>query len=498
MRPLYSLLFLIFIGLSLFALGEFFPSGIKAGGVEIHFYRLQDFLAVDTSRQVSREIQDRLLKLEEKTNRLVAEDTVFNEVYTGDSTSSDSSMAQLADAEFHIDSASGIQYPAGDSTILYPFFRELDSANTGSGVVRILHIGDSQIEGDRISGYLRQRLQQQYGGCGPGLLPIHEEIASRSYLRIQNSTIPLKYVLYGKPKPGPHSNYSVLHSYFRLMKDTASEDAFINDNVQFELNGQGYKRNNYFEKATVLCRNSRSKLEMAVSDQKKATEIRRFPASDSLRLVMWPMKSRSKKFAVRLSTGSETDLYGVCLDCKSGVAVDNIPLRGSSGLDLLKINPRFLQDQIRRLGVKFVILQFGINVVPYASTSYTWYENSIVKAIQTIKWSAPGLQVLVVGVSDMAQKKDGVWNTFETIPMVMEAQKNACRRTNSAFWDLYQVMGGKNSIIAWSKTSPPLAGKDYIHLTPKGAQVVGEFLFQSLQDKKKKFKRFSNPLPFIP
>lgn len=498
MRPFHSFLFLIFIGLSLIVLGELFPSGIKAGVVDINFYRLQDFLNVDTSRQTNREIQDKLLKLEEKTNRLVAEDTVFNEAYIGDSTVSDSATAQLADVEFHIDSASGIQYPAGDSTILYSLFHQLDSAKSGSGVVRILHIGDSQIEGDRISGYLRQRLQQQYGGCGPGLVPIHEEIASRTYLRIQNSIIPKKYILYGKPNPGPHSNYSLLHSYYRLVKDSSQTEPIIKDKIQFDLNGQGYKRNNYFEKATVMCRNSRTSLDLAVSDQDKGTEIRRFSASDSLRLVTWPMKSRSRKFAVKISTGTETDLYGVCLDCKSGVAVDNIPLRGSSGLDMLKINPRFLQEQIRRLGVKFVILQFGINVVPYASTSYTWYENSIVKAIQTIKRSSPEVQVLVVGVSDMARKKDGVWNTFETIPMVMDAQKNACRRTNSAFWDLYQVMGGKNSIIAWSKTSPPLAGKDYIHLTPKGAQVVGEFLFQSLQVENQKFKRFSNQTSFFP
>jgi lysophospholipase L1-like esterase len=45
---------------------------------------------------------------------------------------------------------------------------------------------------------------------------------------------------------------------------------------------------------------------------------------------------------------------------------------------------------------------------------------------------------------------------------------------------MQQVMGGKNSIIAWSKTNPPLAGKDMIHLTPKGAQVMGEFLYRAL------------------
>ena len=30
--------------------------------------------------------------------------------------------------------------------------------------VRIMHYGDSQIEGDRISGRLRERLQKEFGG----------------------------------------------------------------------------------------------------------------------------------------------------------------------------------------------------------------------------------------------------------------------------------------------------------------------------------------------
>jgi lysophospholipase L1-like esterase len=160
--------------------------------------------------------------------------------------------------------------------------------------------------------------------------------------------------------------------------------------------------------------------------------------------------------------------------------LDNIPLRGSTGLELLKIKPAFLQEQIRRLNTGLVILQFGVNVVPYEAAGYSWYENNLVKIIQLIKRASPGIQVLVIGVSDMARKKDGEWGSFETIPHVIEAQRRACARTNSAFWDMQQVMGGKNAIIAWSKTNPPLAGKDLIHLTPKGAQVMGEFLFRAM------------------
>jgi hypothetical protein len=85
----------------------------------------------------------------------------------------------------------------------------------------------------------------------------------------------------------------------------------------------------------------------------------------------------------------------------------------------------------------------------------------------------------------MARKKEGRWASFETIPAVIQAQKKACMRTNSAFWDMQRVMGGKNAILAWAKTNPPLAGKDMIHLTPKGAQVAGEFLYRAFVKEKR-------------
>jgi lysophospholipase L1-like esterase len=109
----------------------------------------------------------------------------------------------------------------------------------------------------------------------------------------------------------------------------------------------------------------------------------------------------------------------------------------------------------------------------------------LVKVIRTIKKAKPGIQVLVVGVSDMAKKSEGKWVTYPSINLIRFAQKNAAAQTNSAYWDLYQVMGGENSIQAWATISPPLAGKDYIHFTQRGAQVVVEFLFQALIKSKK-------------
>ena len=65
----------------------------------------------------------------------------------------------------------GLEYPNGDPSVLYPFFESLQTVQASDNLLRILHYGDSQIEGDRISSYLRSRLQSRFGGTGIGLFP---------------------------------------------------------------------------------------------------------------------------------------------------------------------------------------------------------------------------------------------------------------------------------------------------------------------------------------
>ena len=64
-----------------------------------------------------------------------------------------------------------ISLPAEDTitVISDPLKRFTDSLRYSEGQVRIMYYGDSQIEGDRITSFLRHILREQYGGAGPGL-----------------------------------------------------------------------------------------------------------------------------------------------------------------------------------------------------------------------------------------------------------------------------------------------------------------------------------------
>ena len=52
----------------------------------------------------------------------------------------------------------------------------------------------------------------------------------------------------------------------------------------------------------------------------------------------------------------------------------------------------------------------------------------------------------------------------------------------AAFWDMYQVMGGRNSMIKWVDHVPAWAASDYIHFTPTGAGRIADMFVQSFMN----------------
>jgi lysophospholipase L1-like esterase len=174
-------------------------------------------------------------------------------------------------------------------------------------------------------------------------------------------------------------------------------------------------------------------------------------------------------------------------DCNSGVVIDNMPFRGSSGTEFARMNKELLRSQFAALNVKFIILQFGVNVVPYVIKDYSYYERQFYAQLKILREVAPDANILVVGVSDMSRKEGEVYTTYPNVEKIRDAQRKAAFRAGCAFWDLYTAMGGKDSMPSWVQAKPALANKDFTHFTPKGAQIVAEMLFKSLMFEYEKF-----------
>jgi hypothetical protein len=70
--------------------------------------------------------------------------------------------------------------------------------------------------------------------------------------------------------------------------------------------------------------------------------------------------------------------------------------------------------------------------------------------------------------------------TFPFLEDVRNALKKAAFESGAGFWDLYEVMGGRNSMISWVESTPAMAGSDYVHFNHRGTQRVSELFIKAL------------------
>ena len=84
------------------------------------------------------------------------------------------------------------------------------------------------------------------------------------------------------------------------------------------------------------------------------------------------------------------------------------------------------------------------------------------------------------GVSDHFPAPAGYDAAFRMAPdelpqyfEILDSLRAAANNAGAAYWDMYGAMGGDGSMVEWVKARPQLAGNDYVHFTPKGAEAVG-------------------------
>ena len=160
--------------------------------------------------------------------------------------------------------------------------------------------------------------------------------------------------------------------------------------------------------------------------------------------------------------------------------VDNFSLRRNSGISLTGISRSMLSKFNTYRNYKLVILQFGLNMVVEDSLNYKAYVRRMVKVINNLKKAYPQASFLLMSVSDRSSNSRGKFETMNAIPAMRNAQRMIAQETNIAFWDMFEAMGGENSMVRFVMSKPALAAKDYTHLNFNGGKKLAGSLVKSL------------------
>lgn len=351
---------------------------------------------------------------------------------------------------------------------LEPFFQSLSS----QGRTRVAWFGDSFTEGDILVGDLREFLQKSFGGSGIGLVPPTSPVAKFRGTIKQSFSSDWKernIMAHG----GPKIPVGITGRGSMPMMGTDSVRASWVDLGAADRGGaRSFHRLRVFVSGGSDTADSlRASWEGGAKTLRLGTGGLReismdLPEVERVR-VSFPVRDTVSVQAMELESS------------KSGLMIDNLSIRGNSGIGLLQIPAEHLSEMHRRLRYSLVVLQFGANVADTSMAGYGWYRDRLVQVIDRIHEVFPGAAVLMVGVGDRGVRGgDGRITTHPSIPAIVAAQRGAAERTGSVFWDMRQAMGGENSMAKWAAAG--LCAADYTHISPQGGRRLAKALNKSI------------------
>lgn len=240
------------------------------------------------------------------------------------------------------------------------------------------------------------------------------------------------------------------------------------------------KRLKAFSNIRLVYNNRHGTLKSTLIDRQNQSNDPREVSTIGVGSIVWTLDSAST--VLSLTTRGSADLYCVTVDNGPGVAVDNIPMRGCSGQQFTTVDRDLLTQAYAQLNVGMILLQFGGNSVPYLNNakSISTYCQSMGRQIDYIHRCCPKAKIIFVGPSDMSTRHKGVLQTYPMLPVLIDSLIATANSHNAAYWSIYHVMGGFNSMVHWNKKG--LAGSDYIHFSQQGAEIMGGKMAQAFAD----------------
>ena len=385
--------------------------------------------------------------------------------------------------------------PNNDPTWFDRFFLHLELASLDSNVVHIVHYGDSQLEEDRISATIREDLQDEFGGAGPGMMPPIMTVPSMTTSH-SNSGALSRYILFGpKEDEADHSRYGPLAQLAKLEGEAAitiqkrkeRKNAFSHvggySTVKILMNKGAHLKAKLNVNQTFVEvigeddeGNPKEKRTTKVVDAGEPT----VETYNKLKVYTWKLKDTTSIAKMYLSGNAE--IYAIAADGAYGVAVDNVAMRGSSGTIFHRIDTELLAESYKAMNARLIIMEYGGNLVPGTNSgNIEWTKKIIPRQIQAIQKANPDADILFIGPADMARQKDGQWQTYAGLNMTIKALREVALDNGAAYWDMHRVMGGNGSMIKWVNKEPALGFTDHIHFTRRGAAYMGDLFCAALR-----------------
>jgi lysophospholipase L1-like esterase len=348
----------------------------------------------------------------------------------------------------------------------------LTSISTGGGskgsVTRVLHYGDSPTTADLITADARALLQKQFGDAGSGFVLIARPWAWYGHRGVDMEASNWKIDVAGatEMKDGLHglgaasfrgSTGAVAHWRLTDTRHSSVEIAYLAQpgGGSFKMEADG--------------------MEIGSAD----TGGEQAPGFAS-----FTFPPGSKDFTLRVTSGS-VRLYGADFrKAGAGVVYSSLGINGAN-ITLLsqRLNGPHWTAQLRHYQPDLVVVAFGTNESGFPNFVDGTWGHELKAAVLRIKAAVPDASILLMSPMDRGERKNnGEIGTVDALPRLVDIESKVAAETGVAFFNTFQAMGGEGTMAKWYNGEPRLVGADFIHPMPMGARIVGELLYNALQE----------------
>jgi alginate O-acetyltransferase complex protein AlgI len=356
----------------------------------------------------------------------------------------------------------------------------LDTLIYSKRQVRIMYYGDSQIEGDRITSFLRQTLRKGNGGKGPGLLlPLMPVMYTKTvWMKSSSNWKKYNYLSY-KTGEISHNELGPFMAFCRFLPDGAIAEEYQTASVRIRPSNLADSASSEYDILRIFYGNAHGPVNVTVSAGDNEVFTGFLAEGNGFREISCRL-NRATDILIEFTGKVSPDIYGLSIESTEGLILDNIPQRGSAGLEFTMVDKENLKASYAKLSPDLIILHYGLNIVRNVRNDYSYFRKGLTRQLNLLKEISPSSKILVISLTDMAAREGDSIKPYDNIPAIIEAQKRASFDAGVAFWDSYHAMGGKASIIKWVEKNPALAQKDFVHLTYPGADTLSKILASSL------------------
>ncbi|MFM8433605.1 MAG: GDSL-type esterase/lipase family protein [Bacteroidota bacterium] len=363
---------------------------------------------------------------------------------------------------------------SNDSVVLGKFFQKLHLLEEKSvRRINIVHIGDSHIQADNLSGTLRELLQLKFGNAGRGLVFPYAVARTNSQRGVRSSSTgsweSKRSVVLDNPLPIGISGFTL---------KTTSPDASIHMSVS-DATGIGYR----FNAATFFMPKGRRQYEMYLTDS-SGLKIGMERENDN----SYGSYTSSFEFIEAISEFTlnfkETDsiqdnavLHGVLLENdSSGILYNTIGVNGAEFRHYSLASD--FEVELPALYPDLIIVSLGTNEAYPIDFDSTLFHYNALTMLNGLRKACPYAEILITTPPDYYRGSGRRRMKNKDIRVVRNCLIDICTSNSFACWDLYEIMGGYGSISTWY--SRGLVNRDYLHFQKKGYELQGFLLFTAL------------------